>query len=64
MVKTLVEIEKRGAAELVDRRTTGRKKLTVEVSPDLHARIVKLCSVRGKRVNEAVREVLERAFPA
>ena len=52
------------AEAAVDRRATARKRLTIEVSQDLHARIVRLCSVRGKPVNQAVREILERSFPA
>ena len=47
-----------------ERRSTPRHRLVVEVSPDLHRRILTICATRGKRVNEAVREVLERAFPA
>ena len=47
----------------LDRRASQRKKLTIEVSSDLHRRIVAICSTRGLPVNEAVRGVLERAFP-
>lgn len=46
-----------------ERRGTPRHRLVVEVSPDLHRRILTICATRGKRVNEAVREVLERSFP-
>ena len=46
-----------------ERRRTPRRRLTIEVSPDLHRRIVTICTTRGQRVNEAVREVLERSFP-
>ena len=50
------------AAE-TERRRSSRKKLTIEVSQDLHRRILTICSTRGLPVNEAVRQVLERAFP-
>jgi hypothetical protein len=46
-----------------ERRSTPRHRLVIEVSPDLHRRILTICATRGKRVNEAVREVLERSFP-
>jgi predicted HicB family RNase H-like nuclease len=51
-------------AAAAERRSTPRHRLVVEVSPDLHRRILTICATRGKRVNEAVREVLERAFPS
>ena len=47
----------------VERRATSRKKLTVEVSSDLHRRILRICATRRIPVNQAVRDVLERAFP-
>lgn len=50
-------------AGALERRSVGRRKLTVEVSPDLHRRILSICSVRRVPVNQAVREVLEKAFP-
>ena len=46
-----------------ERRSVSRKRLTIEVSPGLHRRIVQICSTRGLPVNQAVRDVLERAFP-
>ena len=46
-----------------DRRVTTRKKLTIEVSADLHRRILTICATRGLPVNQAVREMLERSFP-
>ncbi len=46
-----------------DRRAVGRRRLSVEVSPDLHRRILTICATRGVPVNQAVREVLEKAFP-
>jgi predicted HicB family RNase H-like nuclease len=51
-------------ASAPERRSTPRHRLVIEVSPDLHRRIVTICATRGKRVNEAVRDVLERAFPS
>lgn len=49
--------------ELIERRAAPRKKLTIEVSADLHRRILMICATRRVPVNQAVREVLERAFP-
>ena len=46
-----------------DRRAVGRRRLSVEVSPELHRRILTICATRRISVNQAVREVLERAFP-
>ena len=46
-----------------DRRAVGRRRLSIEVSPDLHRRILTICATRCIPVNQAVREVLERAFP-
>lgn len=46
-----------------DRRRTARHRLVVELSPDLHRRILTICGTRRIPVNQAVREVLERAFP-
>ena len=46
-----------------DRRAVGRRRLSVEVTPDLHRRILTICSTRRVPVNQAIREVLERAFP-
>lgn len=47
----------------LDRRAATRKKLTIEVSADLHRRILMICGTRQVPVNQAVREVLERGFP-
>ena len=47
-----------------ERRQAPRHRLTLDISPDLHRRILTICATRGQRVNEAVREVLERSFPA
>ncbi|WP_375410516.1 hypothetical protein [uncultured Methylobacterium sp.] len=46
-----------------ERRRAIRRKLVVEVSADLHQRIVAICATRRIPVNQAVREVLERSFP-
>lgn len=46
-----------------ERRRAVRRKLVVEVSADLHQRIVSICATRRIPVNQAVREVLERSFP-
>ena len=46
-----------------DRRGTQRKRLNIEISPELHKRILSICATRGVPVNQAVREVLERTFP-
>lgn len=47
-----------------ERRRSIRRKLVVEVSADLHQRIVSICATRRIPVNQAVREVLERSFPS
>ena len=47
-----------------ERRQTSRRRLVIELSPDLHRRILTISAARGMPVNLAVREVLERAFPA
>ena len=46
-----------------DRRSVQRRRLSVEVSHELHRRILTICATRGVPVNQAVREVLNRAFP-
>lgn len=46
-----------------DRRSAGRRRLTIEVSPELHRRILAICTVRRVPVNQAVRELLEKSFP-
>ena len=52
------------AAEIrTDRRKARRHKLVVEISTDLHERILRICGTRKLPVNEAVRQVLERSFP-
>lgn len=52
-----------GAPDRSDRRRASRKRLVVEVSSDLHQRILTICATRGVPVNQAVRAVLDRAFP-
>ena len=63
--RTLDAGDERSPRELIgrDRRTVGRRRLSIEVSPDLHRRILTICATRRIPVNQAVREVLERAFP-
>ncbi|MBX9934141.1 MAG: hypothetical protein K2Y56_21910 [Methylobacterium sp.] len=51
------------AASSSDRRGAVRRKLVIEISADLHQRIVAICATRRIPVNQAVREVLERTFP-
>lgn len=46
-----------------ERRGAVRRKLVVEISADLHQRILSICATRRLPVNQAVREVLERSFP-
>lgn len=46
-----------------ERRSERRKRLNVDVSEDLHQRIVAICKSRSLPVNKAVRAVLEKAFP-
>lgn len=46
-----------------ERRGAIRRKLVIEISADLHQRILSICATRRLPVNQAVREVLERSFP-
>ena len=46
-----------------DRRGVPRHRLYVDMSPDLHRRVLSISSMRRLPVNAIVREVLERAFP-
>ena len=46
-----------------NRRRSERVKLVIEISPDLHRRIIEICATRGVPVNQAVRNVLDHAFP-
>lgn len=46
-----------------NRRRSERVKLVVEISPDLHRRIIEICATRRVPVNQAVRSVLDHAFP-
>ncbi len=47
----------------IERRVTSRRRLSVDISADLHRRILVICATRRLPVNQAVREVLEKAFP-
>ena len=47
-----------------NRRRSERLKLVIEISPDLHRRIIAICATRRVPVNQAVRNVLEHAFPS
>lgn len=49
-------IEHRGAAE-------PNKRLTIDVPKSLHSRIKAQCALRGVKMNEEVRELLEKHFP-
>ena len=51
------------SASRPNRRRSERLKLVVEISPDLHQRIIEICATRRVPVNQAVRNVLEHAFP-
>ncbi len=44
-----------------DRETT--KRLTIDVPASLHARIKATCALRGEKMAEAIREILEEQFP-
>ena len=46
-----------------ERRRMSHHRLVIELSPDLHRRILTISAARGTPVNQAVQEVLERAFP-
>jgi ParG len=40
------------------------KRLTIDVTPDLHTRLKVECSRRGLKIADVVRDLLEREFPA
>ncbi len=44
-----------------DREPT--KRLTIDVPASLHARIKATCALRGEKMAEAIREILEEQFP-
>lgn len=50
--------------ETEERRASKRRELIINVSGDLHERIIAICVARGVPVNEAVSRILEAAFPA
>lgn len=62
-----LEPETAGAVSLrqkePERRSAPRRKLTIDVSADLHERIITICATRRIPVNKAVRDVLDQAFP-
>jgi hypothetical protein len=39
------------------------KRFTIDISADLHARIKSECALRGLKMNEVLRQVLENLFP-
>jgi predicted DNA binding CopG/RHH family protein len=39
------------------------KRLTIDVSATLHARIKSQCALKGVKMNDAIRELLEKYFP-
>ena len=56
------------ADEWVENRSTGNapepmKRLTIDVPASLHARIKSQCALRGVKMADAVRELLEQHFP-
>ena len=53
-----------GPGSRPNRRRSERLKLVIEISPDLHRRIIAICATRRVPVNQAVRSVLEHAFPS
>jgi hypothetical protein len=46
-----------------DRTTEPTKRLTIDVPASLHARIKATCALRGEKMAEAIREILEEQFP-
>lgn len=39
------------------------KRLTIDISVNLHARIKSQCALKGTKMNDAIREILEKHFP-
>jgi predicted DNA binding CopG/RHH family protein len=39
------------------------KRLTIDISASLHTRIKSQCALKGIKMNDAVRELLEKYFP-
>ena len=39
------------------------KRLTIDISPELHTRIKLECTRRGENMADVIREILEREFP-
>lgn len=44
------------------RQTESTKRLTIDVPESLHSRIKATCALRGIKMNEAIRELLEAHF--
>lgn len=53
-------------AALSDAPETGSdmKRLTIDVSKDLHRRIKRSCADRSEKMADVIRDLLEREFPA
>jgi len=45
------------------REVHGMKRLTIDVPAGLHTRIKSQCAVRGTKMADAIRALLEREFP-
>ena len=44
------------------RQSESNKRLTIDVPESLHSRIKATCALRGVKMNEAIRELLEAHF--
>jgi len=51
------------ADDWVNNRMEATKRLTIDVPASLHARIKSQCALRGVKMADAVRELLEQHFP-
>lgn len=51
------------ADDWVNNRMETTKRLTIDVPASLHARIKSQCALRGVKMADAVRELLEQHFP-
>lgn len=45
-----------------NRQSESNKRLTIDVPESLHSRIKATCAMRGVKMNEAIRELLESHF--
>mgnify|MGYP003586540922 FL=1 len=60
----LVRTEAAKVDEWVNHRELDTmKRLTIDVSASLHARIKSQCAIRGVKMADEVRELLEKHFP-